>query len=310
MAASSDQARLVPTILEDRLLGGPQRYNHNEVAELAGIDRDTARGLWIALGFPATDDDQALDYTEADIKALADLQELGIFAAADPRRQAAAARAIGQAMARLAEWQADVIVDEITRRSARDSDADPAAAVRAATDNTLELLERLQTYTWRRHLAAALSRPMDDPEAAGSVRTLAIGFADMVGYTRLTRHLHPDELSTLLEAFESTSTAAVTENGGWVIKNLGDEVMFAAETALAAARIGLAIQHSTMTVGATPQLRVAIAYGPVLQRLGDLYGTVVNTAARLTGVARPGTVLVDDRAAEELANEPEFTLRS
>lgn len=131
----------------------------------------------------------------------------------------------------------------------------------------------------------------------------------MVGYTRLTRHLHPDELSTLLEAFESTTTAAITENGGWVIKNVGDEVMFAAETALEAARIAVAIQESTMTVGTTPELRVAVAYGPVLQRFGDLYGSVVNIAARLTGVARPGTVLVDDAAAAELAGEPEFAIR-
>src|SRR5690606_11900971 len=87
------------------------------------------------------------------------------------------------------------------------------------------------------------------------------------------------------------------------------EVRFAAESAHAAANIALDIQESTMVVGSTPELRVAVAYGPVLQRFGDLYGTVVNIAARLTGVARPGTVLVDDGAELHLREDPAFHLQ-
>ncbi len=166
------------------------------------------------------------------------------------------------------------------------------------------------SFAGGRHPAAGRGgNILEAAPAPDSTRILAVGFADMVGYTRLTRHLHPDELSTLLEAFESTTAAAIAENGGWVIKNVGDEVMFAAESPLAAARIALDLQESTMTVGTTPELRVALAYGPVLQRFGDLYGSVVNIAARLTGVARPGTILIDDGAAAELAGEREFTIR-
>jgi adenylate cyclase len=58
-----------------------------------------------------------------------------------------------------------------------------------------------------------------------------------------------------------------------------------------------------------PELRVGLAYGQVLQRFGDLYGSTVNTAARLTGVARPGTVLIDDGAATQLSGRPEFAMR-
>lgn len=308
---SREMPELVQSVVEQYLLDGGRRYNRNDVVERSGVPPEVTTRLWVALGFPTGGDETELDYTEADIAALRDFRDIRVLAETDIRRQAATARTIGQTMARLAEWQVDLVLDEITRRiSEAAPDADPAEVAKSATEATVAVLERLQVYAWRRHLDAALSRTLDGAGTGeDSTRVLAVGFADMVGYTRLTRHLHPDELSTLLEAFETTTTAAITENGGWVIKNVGDEVMFAAETAVQAARIALDIQETTMTVGTTPELRVALAYGPVLQRFGDLYGSVVNMAARLTGVARPGTVLIDDGAAAELAGDPEFSIK-
>ncbi|MFD4432029.1 adenylate/guanylate cyclase domain-containing protein [Nocardia sp. NPDC058497] len=305
----AEMTELVQRCVEEALLGGPRRYTRTQVAEQSGVPEAESRRLWTALGFPANEDNE-VDYTQIDITAVTNFRSMNVVAASDIRQQAAAARTIGQGMARLAEWQADLVLAEIKARAAA---ADPAIPlderVRTATESTMASIEQLQSYVWRRHLAAAAARAIDAEAGADSMRTLAVGFADMVGFTRLTRHLHPDELSTLLEAFESTTTSAITDNGGWVIKNVGDEVMFAAETAADAARISLAIQESTMLVGGTPELRVAFAYGEVLQRFGDLYGSVVNIAARLTGVARPGNILVDDAAAEALDGHPEFAIR-
>ncbi|TQM28868.1 adenylate cyclase [Nocardia bhagyanarayanae] len=310
--STTEISELVQSVVEAYLLDGERRYNRAEVAERSGVSPSISKRLWTALGFPENPDD-AVDYTDADVDAVRHFRGLKVVAASDVRQQAAAARTLGQSMARLAEWQADLVLAEIAAKVAdasRDGATDPAEIARIATEETVSVLEELQTYAWRRHLVAALARSFDNESPAeDSTRELAVGFADMVGYTRLTRHLHPDELSTLLEAFESTTTEAISENGGWVIKHVGDEVMFAAETAQAGARIALAIQESTMMVGGTPDLRVALAYGPVLQRFGDLYGSVVNIASRLTGVARPGTVLIDDGAAAQLADDPEFTVR-
>ncbi|MFD3704235.1 adenylate/guanylate cyclase domain-containing protein [Nocardia sp. NPDC058658] len=304
----AEMTELVQRSVEEALLGGPRRYTRTQVAEQSGVPEAESRRLWTALGFPANEDDE-VDYTQSDITSVTNFRSMKVVAASDIRQQAAAARTIGQGMARLAEWQADLVLAEIKVRA---ESADPAIAleerIRAATESTMASIDQLQSYVWRRHLAAAVARS-NEAQGGGSMRTLAVGFADMVGFTRLTRHLHPDELSTLLEAFESTTTAAITDNGGWVIKNVGDEVMFAAETAEDGAYIALAIQESTMLVGGTPELRVAFAYGEVLQRFGDVYGSVVNIAARLTGVARPGNVLIDDAAAEALDNHPDFAIR-
>lgn len=58
-----------------------------------------------------------------------------------------------------------------------------------------------------------------------------------------------------------------------------------------------------------PQLRIGLAHGMVLTRYGDVYGEVVNLAARLTSQARPDTVLVDREVADALHDDPRFELR-
>ncbi|MBO0854259.1 MAG: adenylate/guanylate cyclase domain-containing protein [Nocardia sp.] len=311
--ASPELSQSLHSVIESYLLDGPRRYSREDVAELSGVPADLSQRLWISLGFAANPDTEALDFTDGDVKAVRTFRGLGSLADVDVRRQQAAARTIGQSMARLAEWQVDLVAAEIANRirglTAADPELDEADAARTATEEVVAEILSLQAYAWRRHLAAALARTSPGGGNAESLRAVAVGFADMVGYTRLTRHLDPDELNDLLESFETITTEAITANGGWVLKNVGDEVMYVAETAVAGARISLAIQEATVEAAATPDLRVGLAYGRVLQRFGDLYGSVVNTAARLTGVARPGAVLVDDGVATELADEPEFTLR-
>ncbi|MGV9678457.1 adenylate/guanylate cyclase domain-containing protein [Nocardia sp. NPDC003482] len=298
MIESGEPTATVDAVTEQSLLGGPRRYTRDQVAELSGVPVERARKLWVAMGFAAAASDDEPAFTDADVAAVRAFAAMDPIAGASERSQIAAARTLGQAMARLAEWQADMITRELR-------DADPAATTR-----TVAVLTELQNYAWRRHLAAALARASD---TNGATRSLLVGFADMVGYTRLSRHLDPDELAELLEAFESATTEAITAHGGWVIKNVGDEVMFAAETPAQGARIALALHTATaeaaQRIPEMPQLRVGLAYGPVLTRFGDLYGTVVNVAARLTGVARPGTVLLDDGAAAALTDDEHFALR-
>ncbi|MEC3914752.1 adenylate/guanylate cyclase domain-containing protein [Nocardia sp. CDC160] len=287
----------VDAVVEGALLGGPRRYNRRQVAELSGVPVERAQRLWVALGFPAAASDDEVGFTDADVVAVRTFTAMQAIAGADEQSQVTAARTLGRAMARLAEWQADLITREL-------GDGE-------VTAQTIKVLGELQEYAWHRHLAAALGR---SHESGGATRQLLVGFADMVGYTRLSRHLDPDELTELLDTFESATTDAITAHGGWVIKNVGDEVMFAAENVRDGARIALAmnaaVTAAAQRISEMPQIRTGLAYGPVLTRFGDLYGTVVNVAARLTGVARPGTILLDDGAAAALGeDDAEFTLR-
>ncbi|WP_328720037.1 adenylate/guanylate cyclase domain-containing protein [Streptomyces sp. NBC_00247] len=201
-------------------------------------------------------------------------------------------------------------------------------------------MERLQQHVWRRHLAAYAERVLaeaDEAARAGSgqradrsggesargaaggqvppyegadVRDRAVGFTDMVGYTRMTRGLGNAELVRVLDLFESLTGDVVAEGRGRVVKTIGDEVLFVCESASAAADIALELTARAEAEQRLPQVRTGLAHGAVLSRFGDVYGAAVNIAARLTAVARPDTVLVNTELAGELAGLPGYELRS
>jgi adenylate cyclase len=170
------------------------------------------------------------------------------------------------------------------------------------------VLENLIGYVWRRHLAATAGRGL-----AGSdemvARRMAVGFADLVGFTSLTRHVDEAELAVLVERFESVAFDSVAELGGRVIKTVGDEVMFAADDARTGAEIALHLLEGVEAIDELPDLRVGVAFGNLLARLGDLYGEPVNLASRLASVARPGSVLIDRELAAELDGDDRYRVR-
>jgi adenylate cyclase len=162
-------------------------------------------------------------------------------------------------------------------------------------------LEEFLIYVWRRQLAAATGRVVqaaDDEEMVD--RRLAVGFADLVGFTRLTRRMEEEELGELVEAFETTAADLVAAHGGRLIKTLGDEVLYAADDASVAAEIALRLIETMANDETMPELRVGIAFGTVTTRMGDVFGTTVNLASRLTSIAPKDAVLVDGAFAEEL----------
>jgi adenylate cyclase len=164
----------------------------------------------------------------------------------------------------------------------------------------------LQSYIWRRHLAGATSRALAI-DSAGSVATrLAVCFVDIVGYTSQSKSLDEGELVAWLEHFEDEATGIVVDHGGRIIKTIGDEVLFVADRAADAAEAALLMTaRGADPDDRFPAVRAGIAYGDVVNRLGDVFGPVVNIAARLTSVARPGAVLVDRGFYEELSGRSE-----
>jgi adenylate cyclase len=288
--------------LERELLGGERRYTRADVSRLAGVDLDTARTLWRALGFADVDDDNVA-FTDRDVEALRavhGLVEMGII---DDRTQVAVTRALGQSMARLAEWQ----LATITAALAGNEQLETEDATEAAT-RLVPVMERLIGYVWRRQLAASAGRELSGGRdvVAGNI---AVGFVDLVGFTWLTRQVSGDELEEVVDHFEATAFDTVAEFGGRVIKTVGDEVMFAADEPAVAAQIAVALAERVAEVPGLPNVRIGVAYGAVVSRLGDVYGEPVNIASRLTSIARPGSVLVDRELATALDGDDSWRLR-
>ncbi len=279
------------------LMGMPDElaitFSRDEMIEKLRVDPAFAVRLWSAFGFG--DDPSDLPQFTADDEAA-----LGVYVGTDrqldPVAQLAAARVIGQSTARLAEWQAVHI-----RALAEDPDNE------LSRDELVDALQRIQELVWRRHLENYLRyedrHTTEEADAEGT--EVVIGFADIVGYTSLTRRLGLHELEDLLETFESAAHQVVTGHDGQVIKTIGDAVMFTASTPADAAEIALRL-HGLASDGALPTLRIGLASGIALNRMGDVYGEPVNIAARLAGVAREGATLIDENLADQLADEPEF----
>ena len=75
-----------------------------------------------------------------------------------------------------------------------------------------------------------------------------------------------------------------------LVKTIGDAAMFVSPDPAAVVSVALSLLEAVQAAD-LPSLRAGVARGPALQRAGDYYGHAVNLASRVTGVARPGSVL-------------------
>ncbi len=298
--------------LVELALGGRRALRRDQVADAVGVPLEEARRLWRAMGFADVGDAEA--FTEQDVAALRIVDGLMRRGTLDEATAADLARSLGQTMSRLADWQVDILGRRLVDRGLLDREEplspDSVAAVRDELVDTLPALEQLLVHVWRRQLAAAVERGLADATAAEEETAyLTVGFADQVGFTRLARRMEESELAALVERFESRAADIVVAAGGRVIKTLGDEILFVAASPRAAARAGLGLLEAHAADGSFPRLRIGLATGTVVARRGDVFGTTVNLASRLTALARPDTVLVDERTALALESVVEVALR-
>lgn len=283
-----------PDDLEAALLGAPCELDRDEVSAAAGVPELEARALWNALGFPVIAPGERA-FTARDVEALRTAVELRDGGLVDDDTLLVLARSMGQGLARMAEAHVDVF-----RELASGMEVEEAtAAALLAADEVLPRLERLVVHVWRRQFAAAAGRAFAAAIQDGEPQ-VAVGFVDIVDFTASTRTWDTATLERLLERFERETSLRVTAFGGRVVKTLGDEVMYVAADAVSAVEVALDTVAAHACDDELPDVRAGVAFGPVLERLGDVFGQPVNLASRLVDEARPRTVLVDDQLAEAL----------
>lgn len=269
------------------------RYTPRQVSEATGLPLDTLKRFWRALGFLEPADDQPA-LTDMDMQAVRSLQSLLRLGVTDMDTALQLARVIGSSMARVAEAGLARGADAL---GASDDSVMAADVFTAVAEETLDSMGRLLEFVWRRHMQAMARRAVMQRSAAratGTGAVLAVGFADMVGFTLLSQHLRDDELAQVVRRFEELAYDIVAGHRGRVVKTIGDEVMFVVDDPVAAASIGVDLAEAYARDELLSDVRVGMAAGPVLVRDGDYYGPVVNLAARVVGIADPGSVLVSD----------------
>ena len=130
-----------------------------------------------------------------------------------------------------------------------------------------------------------------------------MGFADLVSFTALSNEIEESRLGDVVEIFESRCADVVAGHHGRVIKTLGDSVLFVSEDPVQALDIAFDIVNVIGHDKRMPDVRLGLATGSVVLRLGDVFGPPVNMAARLTAVARRNRVIVDQATADRLPPE-------
>jgi class 3 adenylate cyclase len=150
----------------------------------------------------------------------------------------------------------------------------------------------------RQHIIASRRTILGDAVESGyETQPMCVGFVDLVGSSALALRLSTGELGGVLTEFENIASDSVTAMGGRVVKLIGDEVLYTAGDASSACTIALNLAAAFDQHPVIPQVRAGIAAGEVLLRDGDVFGPVVNLAARAVKLAAPGEVVTPTELA-------------
>ena len=275
-------------LLVERVLGG--RYTADQLAERTGLPASQMLRIRRLLGLPEASGDDVV-FGEEEAKA-AESTRLFLDTGLSEESIAEITRVLGEGMARLAATTAAAFVDAFLEPG--DSEDEVAQRFASVAEHLIPAIDPVLIAAYKQHLAEAvrrgmLSRAEREAGEAGGAQQVTVCFVDMVGFTRLGAEIEAQELGSLATRMAELATD-VTEPPVRLVKMIGDAAMFVSPDAGALVSVALSLL-AAVEAAELPSLRAGVASGAALQRAGDFYGHAVNLASRVTGVARPGSVL-------------------
>ncbi|GJM36800.1 MAG: adenylate/guanylate cyclase domain-containing protein [Acidimicrobiales bacterium] len=282
------------------------RYTVADLAKKVDADPEVLRVLWRSLGFVEPLEHEPA-FTKSDVRVLETMASLADAQVIDPALSLQIARVLGQSMSQIATAVVDAV--EMQSNAATEVDRDDADSVALRAGELLPFLSQVVDYSFKRHLRAAARRRVDlvmDAESGGQV----VGFVDLVRFTELSLELDDADLAAVVGHFDLLVHGLVVEQGGRVVKMIGDAAMFTVADPVDGAELALAVQAAVAEDPILNGVRIGMTYGPILTRDGDLYGPVVNLANRLVGIGRSGAINVSQDLRDALAGDRRFSLRS
>jgi adenylate cyclase len=295
-AVKENRLALLPV---DRVLGGT--YTATEIEERSGLPASNVIRIRRILGLPQPEPEERV-FTDEDVEA-ARATKLFLDAGFDAERIIEITRVLGEGMSRLSATITAAFVETFLEPGASEEDV----ALRFAS-----LAEQLTPATgpilvagFKNHLRDSVQRGMlgleelETGDTAGT-QEVAVCFADLVGFTRLGGQVEVRELGSVAGRLASLA-ASLPEPPVRLVKTIGDAAMFVSPEPAPLVDVALRLVDAFAEEG-LPSLRAGIAFGPAVMHAGDYYGHSVNLASRVTGIARPGSVLctreVRDGAAD------------
>ncbi|WP_442009432.1 adenylate/guanylate cyclase domain-containing protein [Mycobacterium sp. 2YAF39] len=278
-----------------------------QICDEVGIDLELLEAMQSALGLPRADDPDAAIHLRADIQAAARIKiflDMGLS-----RDQViAVARVLGHGLAQTAEAMREVVLEAVLTPGA--SELELAKSYEVLVRDVSPLLGPLCEDVLRVQLRHTLEiEAVSAAErAAGTLpgaRSVAVAFADLVGFTRLGEAVPPEELESLARRLTSMAHDVVSPPVRFV-KTIGDAVMLVSPDPAALLSTTLDLLAVAGKYEDFPQIRVGMSYGSAVSRAGDWFGSPVNVASRVTGAARPDSVLVAEPAREAIGSADRF----
>ena len=295
---ASDSGRLAVGPIENLLSGSEGRYTLEEAADEVGLKPELIERIYTTMGLSARSLEAVSDEDLEIMKYAAAMLEAGFPAGAYLQIM----RVYGQALAQIADAEVRLFHLYVHEPLMREGvpGAEIGEEMEGLTREVLPFAAPLMTYLHGRFLAHFVEQDVvghmeadQDAEPAGAVEAgrlrVAIAFADLAGYTRLTVERGDEEAVGAVERFVEAVEQSLPLDAR-VIKTLGDEVMVVGADPAALARWAVNLQAQISS--GEPPPRIGIHYGQALYRDGDYYGRDVNQAARVVARAGGGEVLV------------------
>ena len=283
---------LLPFLLAERIVAGGRTRTAQELSEESGLPAAVVLNMRRVQGLPTPEPD-APAFNDADAvlaRIAVDFAGLGVTA----EQQQAVSRVLGRGLSRAAEVMRATVLEMALEPGASEVDLAERYAERVAT--FLPYLGPMVENMLLLHLqnmvrTEAISATERAEGALRGAREVVVGFADLVGFTRLGEEVPPEELGGVADRLTRLA-AEVVEPPVRLVKTIGDAVMLVSPEPAALVASSLELLEASDAEGeGFPQLRVGMASGPALSRAGDWYGRPVNIASRVTQIARAGSVL-------------------
>ena len=305
---AAENGRLAFGYIEDLFPSEDDDYTFEDAARETGLEPALIERVWRAIGFPSgdrgpiTEDDlQLLRYVAAVLAAgfpLVALLQL--------------VRVYGQALAQMADAEVRLFHLYVHEPLMRDGvpGIEMAEEMEGLARELLPLASPVMDHVHQRFLAhfveqdviGHMEADLDGEQLDLGRLRVAIAFADLAGYTRLTEEEGEEEAVSAVERFIEDVEVTLPDDAR-VIKTIGDEVMIVGSDVGALVDWAVGFQQ---LVAERPLPRIGIHCGDVIYRDGDYFGREVNQASRVAARAAGGEVLVTRPVVESAGPHLEF----
>jgi adenylate cyclase len=297
---ATESGRLAFVFAEELLPSREGIHTLDDAAAQTGLETALIERIYLSMGFNAASVDRLSD---DDLELLRDVAA-GIAAGFPLVALLQLVRVYGQALAQMADAEVRLFhlyVHEPLMRQGVPG-VQMAEEMHALAGELLPLAapimdrvhQRFLTHFVEQDVVGHMEADLDGSLDLGRMR-VAIAFADLAGYTRLTEEAGEEEAVDAVERFVEDVEVTLPDDAR-VVKTIGDEVMIVGTDPSDLVDWGVAFQR--LVADRRPLPRIGMHYGLTLYRDGDYYGREVNLAARVAARAAGGEVVVTSAVVE------------